>query len=1105
MWELRILEDVDPEDLPNEKPVVVPELAQWEGGKGDFTLSDSTRLVVNPQYQEALATAASKFVKDYQDVTGRSLEVVYDHQPAEHDFYFTLGSDDADLGEEGYIMDVAQWVTLEAVDAQGVYWGTRSVLQILTQTGDTIPQGVARDYPLYPVRGFMLDVGRKPISYEFLETILKEMTWYKMNDFQLHLNDNAFQKEYPDATVDIAKQAYSGFRLESDIQEGGNGGLNQADLTSQDMFYTEEQMRSFIQKARALGMDIVPEIDTPAHSLALTKVRPDLIFEETLAGVDHLNLHEKYDESLAFVQSIFQEYISGTNPVFDSETIVHVGTDEYSEKYKEDFRKYTDDMLGFIQDSGRTVRVWGSLTMRNGSTPVRSEGVQMNVWNTGWANPQAMFDAGYDIINTEDTRLYIVPGVTRPGLVGPYYHDYLDSQWLYQNWTPNRFSNGTTLPADSEQMLGAAFAVWNDKSGVHSNGITEQDIYDRFADALPALASKMWGMGRDLTYQELTEAVADIGPAPNNNPLFQASSVNGQYMNYTFTPGQEQQDTSGSGRNILTTQNAETRQGALYLAGGESYLETPLSRLGFGNALEFDILLPEAPQPGDILFEADSEYDTHDIRILEDGTLGYTCELYDYSFGYTIPVGEPVHLRIESIREHTALIVNGVRYEARGTYREEVVGLELTNIAYPSFVLPLERIGSGSNAIHAVLDNITVSQIQQDQQEDVITGCTASSEYAGNPIANAFDGKNNTFWHSNWNPYEPLPATVEITLDGPQSVVGFTYLPRQDNNSNGQITKYDLEYRETPDGEWISLVKDVVWQANSQLKTASFDPVSACALRFTAKEGTGDAADRDYACAAEFDVLLAESPATCVISAYAQPGEGGTVSVSQSEVPAGQPVTFTAQENTGWSFTGWYDLLGNPVSQETSYTLRPQSGVTLIARFAQDHQHTYGEPEFRWSPDGKSCTVVFTCTEDESHVTELQAEVSSKVTQEATCTQKGVTTYTASVTFQNAPYTDTKAVEDIPALGHKYENCVCIRSGEKDPDATEPTKPTEPSEPTNPSESTEPSETTKPATDPNGPDQTGERVDGVLLAVLTLVSAACLGITVLYTYRQKVR
>ena len=184
----------------------------------------------------------------------------------------------------------------------------------------------------------------------------------------------------------------------------------------------------------------MPEFDTPAHSLALTKVRPDLIYEETLAGVDHLNLHTKYDETISFVQSIFNEYMTGENPVFDQDTIIHVGTDEYDEKYKEDFRKYTDD-----------------------------------------------------------TMLYIVPGVTRPGLVGPYYHDYLDTQWLYNNWDPTKFGSNVTVSADSQQLLGATFAVWNDKSGVHSNGITEQDIYDRFADALPALASKMWGKGMDLS------------------------------------------------------------------------------------------------------------------------------------------------------------------------------------------------------------------------------------------------------------------------------------------------------------------------------------------------------------------------------------------------------------------------------------------------------------------------------------------------------------------------------------------------------------------------------------------------------------------------------
>ena len=46
-------------------------------------------------------------------------------------------------------------------------------------------------------------------------------------------------------------------------------------------------------------------------------MRPDLIYEETLAGVDHLNLHTKYDETISFVQSIFNEYMTGEDPVFD--------------------------------------------------------------------------------------------------------------------------------------------------------------------------------------------------------------------------------------------------------------------------------------------------------------------------------------------------------------------------------------------------------------------------------------------------------------------------------------------------------------------------------------------------------------------------------------------------------------------------------------------------------------------------------------------------------------------------------------------------------------------------------------------------------------------
>lgn len=471
----------------NAKPKVVPELAEWVGTEGSFTISDDSRIVINPAYKDDLAYLAKTFKADYQAQTGKEIEVVYANTPGAHDFYFTLGSSDTGLKEEGYLMTVGDSVKVEAVDKTGAFWATQSILQILKQNSNTIPNGQTRDYPKYEVRGFMLDVGRMPYSLDILKDIAKNMAYYKMNDFQVHLNDNyIWVEDYGDNAFD----AYSGFRLESDIKAGGNGGLNQADLTSKDVFYTKDQFRTFIQECRDMGVAVVPEFDTPAHSLALTKVRPDLAMKDKSVARhwDHLDLDSMYDESLAFTQSIFNEYMNGDDPVFDQNTTVNVGTDEYDGKYAENFRQYTDDMLKFIQDTGRDVRLWGSLSMRKGSTPVRSENVQMNIWNTSWANPNEMYKQGFDLINMVDGTLYMVPGAG-------YYNDYLNSQNIYNNWQPNNMG-GTIIPAGDEQMLGSAYAIWNDMVDKKANGISEYDIYDRFEKALPAMSSKLWGDGQ---------------------------------------------------------------------------------------------------------------------------------------------------------------------------------------------------------------------------------------------------------------------------------------------------------------------------------------------------------------------------------------------------------------------------------------------------------------------------------------------------------------------------------------------------------------------------------------------------------------------------------
>ena len=91
--------------------------------------------------------------------------------------------------------------------------------------------------------------------------------------------------------------------------------------------------------------------------------------------------------------------------------------------------------------------------------------------------------------------------------------------------------------------------------------------------------------------------------------------------------------------------------------------------------------------------------------------------------------------------------------------------------------------------------------------------------------------------------------------------------------------------------------------------------------------------------------------------------------------------------------------------------------------------HSYGEPVWRWSEDGKTCKVTFTCEKDETHKETPVVKVTSAVKKPATCTETGVTTYTATVEFNGQTHKDTKDVADIPATGHSYDNGKCTVCG----------------------------------------------------------------------------
>ena len=71
-------------------------------------------------------------------------------------------------------MNITDKVTVEAETATGALWATRTIFTEFKIEQTIFQKEQTRDYPLYEVRGFILDVGRKTFTMDYLEQVVKE-------------------------------------------------------------------------------------------------------------------------------------------------------------------------------------------------------------------------------------------------------------------------------------------------------------------------------------------------------------------------------------------------------------------------------------------------------------------------------------------------------------------------------------------------------------------------------------------------------------------------------------------------------------------------------------------------------------------------------------------------------------------------------------------------------------------------------------------------------------------------------------------------------------------------------------------------------------------
>lgn len=508
-----------------------------------------------------------------------------------------------------------------------------------------------------------------------------------------------------------------------------------------------------------------------------------------------------------------------------------------------------------MKSKNRKMRMWGGLTRIKSDTEVRGDGVEINVWSKDWADPTEMYNLGFELINSLDSNVYIVPAAG-------YYADYLNAASLYANWKPNVFKSGnlnTTIPAGDPQMIGGAYALWNDSIDTRGNGVTDYDVFDRIYQPMSALSEKLWGEGTK-TYNEVKATTAKVSTAPNTNPYHEIESAGSTYAEYNFNK-EDGSDASKNKYNAVSAEHATYTEGKVGKAlsmESDTCIETPLDKSPAGTSLSFWVKKAAGGSSDEqVLFEGSSTLGDYTIKAVQKNTgkVGYSREGYDYSFDYTLPEDEWVHLTIKGYKDKAELYVNDSD-TAIPAVMDTATKLG-TQYRLATLNIPIKYIGSTTgNSFNGLIDEI---ELTNDQDDSIIPTTDFSftcdneqnpAEGSDGPISNAFDGDTSTLWHSQYSPsIKALPATFTVDMGKEYKINKLTYVPRQSGGANGYITSYDLYVKKAESDDWTQVVTDGVWASDTKEKTAKFNTVDARYIKFVAKEGSNG-----FATASEFHI-----------------------------------------------------------------------------------------------------------------------------------------------------------------------------------------------------------------------------------------------------------
>jgi hexosaminidase len=469
----------------NKMPSLMPMPAAIQPGTGEFLIGPTFKVQVQGNGGPVVDRAVNRFLHGLWQRTGIPVRsVAADSAPNFMIDCVAAGSNVQSVDDdESYRLEVtSSAVHLDAPNPLGILHGLQTFLQ-LVQVG---PQGFAapvvtiKDRPRFPWRGLLIDVARHFEPLEVIKRNLDGMEAVKFNVLHWHLSDD------------------QGFRVESKkfpkFQQ----------MSSEGMYYTQNQIKDLIEYAHDRGIRVVPEFDMPGHATSWFTAYPELASEPGSYQVEHKwgvfnpAMDPAREETYQFLDDFIGE-MAGLFP----DLYFHIGGDEVNGKawsrnpkiqeFKtaHDLKKNHDLQAWFNKRLQEIVKKHGKIMV--GWDEILHPDLPKEIVIQSWRGQKSLAEAarqGY-----------------RGLLSSGYYLDLMEPASQHYAMEPLAGATADLTPDEKQKILGGEACMW-------AEYVNPMNVDGRIWPRAAAVAERLWSAAdvRDLDsmYARLKKVSADL-------------------------------------------------------------------------------------------------------------------------------------------------------------------------------------------------------------------------------------------------------------------------------------------------------------------------------------------------------------------------------------------------------------------------------------------------------------------------------------------------------------------------------------------------------------------------------------------------------------------